>query len=315
MINIKSNKILYIFYGFALTSLVFAIYMCFSNNDRFSPFVSPFDLTAQKPFVYRVLPSLIISGLSQITGVAPIISAILVMYFSLLGFFFVYSLLVKKFLPNTNLFISLIFPAMGIIPFLIQSRHVYDFPILFLFTLAYYLLEKKEFGKYMVVFILASLTKETTLFLILFFALHLRNCGRKQLVKMLISQTLIYGMIRGTLMIIFHENPGSDIQFHFFEHINSFTSHPWAAGFLYASVLIIFVIAMTYKGEASNLIKDALLSVGVPIAILYLFFGVPFEIRVFLEVFPVISLLFTLKIITLFEKIRPTLNGVAGQDT
>ena len=71
---------------------------------------------------------------------------------------------------------------------------------------------------------------------------------------------------------------------------------------------------MTTRGSLSRFIKDAFLAVGIPIAILYILFGVPFEIRVFLEVFPVISILFTLKIIDLIVKIKSKTKRILDLD-
>ncbi|HCS39920.1 MAG TPA: hypothetical protein DIW44_10100 [Anaerolineaceae bacterium] len=314
MTKASLRNYLYILYVFVLTTLVFILYMYLSENDRFSPFVSTFDPAAQKPFVYRVLPSLIINAFSLLTGAAPTFSAILFMYFSLLSFFFTYASLVKLILPKVSPFLSMLFPAVGLIPFLIKSRHVYDFPILFLFTLAYYFLERKEFGKYLIIFLLASLTKETAIFLVLFFALHFRDLGRKQFFKIIISQVLIFGIIRGILMFVFRENPGGDVQFHFSDQVNSLYSHPAAAVLLLACIASIFLVGMTTRGSFSRFIKDAFLAVGIPIAILYLLFGVPFEIRVFLEVFPVISILFTLKIIDLIVKIKSKTKRILDLD-
>lgn len=298
------RKFLFILYLFVLTTLLFILYLHLSVNDRFSPFLSPFDQTAQRPFVYRVLPSLIIDFLSFLTGTPSTICAILLMYFSLLGFFAVYSLLVKLFIPKINLFFSLVFPAIGLIPFLIQSRHVYDFPLLLLYTFAYYLLEKREFGKYTVIFLLASLTKETALFLVLFFALHFRGLTKKQYFATLVRQALIFGLVRGILMIAFLDNPGSMVQYHFIDHIHSFFVHPFAAIGFYALIILIFVLGLTYRGTHASFIKDAFLAIGIPIAALYMFFGVPFEIRVFLELFPVIALLLSLKLVSFFGNTR-----------
>jgi hypothetical protein len=232
------------------------------------------------------------------------------MYFSLLGFFGVYSSLVKLITPNSNIFFSMLFPAIGLIPFLIQSRHIYDFPILFIYSLAYYLLEKKEFGKYLIIFLLASLTKETSIFLVLFFAIRFRDIERKQFFTILISQVLIFGIIRSILMIVFDSNPGNVVQFHFFEHINSLFNNPFTAVFQYICIIFIFVIGITLNGTNSRFIKDSLLAVGVPIVILYFLFGVPFEIRVFLEIFPVISLLFSIKIISLLGNTKSKLKRI-----
>ena len=192
--------------------------------------------------------------------------------------------------------------AIGLLPFLFRNRYIYDIPILFIFTLAIYLLAKNKIGNYLNLLIFAALTKETSIFLVFLFAIRCRKLPKQKYLFYLFLQLLIYGSIRVGLMLIFRNNPGSIVQYHFLDHIEGYLKNPMGGILLFAFLISIFCIGLTTIDEGNKILTEALLAVGCPILILYFLFGYPFEIRVFLEIYPVIALLMSLKIFPLAEK-------------
>jgi len=81
------NRLIFILFIFGLTTLVFSFYMYLSFNDHFSPVKLMLSYTLDRPIVYRVFPALVTNAITFLTKLPLSISAILVMYFSLLGFF------------------------------------------------------------------------------------------------------------------------------------------------------------------------------------------------------------------------------------
>lgn len=295
----KFNSILYIV---LLTTIVFIIYMVLSKDDHFSPIESILSQTNERPSVYRVLPALITYGLSFLTGLNLFACAILVMYFSLLGFFLVYSKLLNIFLSEYNYYLCMAISAIGILPFLFRNRYIYDFPILFIFTLAIYLMAHNKIGRFLVLFIFAALTKETSIVLVFLFAIHFRKLQKQKYFFYLLLQLLIYGMIRFGVMYIFRNNPGSIVQYHLWDHVDAYIKNPLGGIILLACMIGIFFIGLTNKRDDHKILNEALLTVGCPILVLYFIFGYPFEIRVFLEIFPVMALLVSSRIFQLTKK-------------
>jgi len=210
-------------------------------------------------------------------------------------------LLIKKYLPGSNSYLSLLLASFFLIPFLFQNRYIYDFPILFLFSLAFFLLSKNKYGSYLILFLFASLTKETSLFLIFFYTLRCKKLPKKKYLLILFVQLVIYGITRLTLLIIFRNNPGSIVHYYLVDHINVYLSNPVGALFLFLCIVGIIIFCFTDKSDNNGLYRDTIVTIGCPLLILYLLFGYPFEIRVFLEVFPIVSLCLTSKLMFLFK--------------
>ncbi len=295
----KTNSISNILYVSGLlitTAFIFGLYLLFASYNHFPEIEPIINGTGTRPFVYRVLPSLFVRFLSTTLQVSYDASAIIMMYVCLLAFAVTMNYLCMFFLPKQNHKIAVYFSLIGILPFLIYQRHIYDFPILFLTTLALYLLVSKNFKLYILIFALASLTKETSLFLILFFILHFRNLDKKFLFTWAGLQIVIYAIIRLTIMFIFRHNPGAGIEFHFTEHISTYIQHPWRTAILFSVIIFYIVSAFSLQGNNKEFIKDVLFAMGFPLLILYFISGIPFEVRLFIEIYPILFLAMVLRI-------------------
>jgi hypothetical protein len=190
----------------------------------------------------------------------------------------------------------------GLIPFLFEQRHLYDFPTLFLFTLALYYLAKNDLPKYILVFILVTLSKETSLFLVVFFAMQFRKMERRSFLAVVLIQIAIYVFIRGLLMDIYKNNPGRILEFHLYEHLNAYSQHPVYALILFSTIILIMSLGAFISMDKSNFVRNSLSAIGGPALLLYFFFGVPFEVRVFLETYPSIYLTVCLAIVFFIDR-------------
>ncbi|HSB03482.1 MAG TPA: hypothetical protein VLE49_22715, partial [Anaerolineales bacterium] len=168
---------------------------------------------------------------------------------------------------------------------------IYDFVTLFLFTLSFSLLAHHRLNPYLLAFSLACLSKETSLFLILFFAIHFRGLPKRQYATLLSTQMTIYLVFRLAIMWLFRNNPGDVMEFHFYDQIRAYQAHPWQT-LLFFLFIFSVVMLLVYQWKNKPLfLREAALSIGLPLGGLYIFFGMPYELRVFLEVYPTVYLL------------------------
>jgi len=89
------------------------------------------------------------------------------------------------------------------------SVYVYDFCHLFLFTLCLYLLYKRNWAWYIIVFTLGVLNKETAIMLALvFFFYYFSKLSKPLFYRLLAAQIIIFIAIKSILYLVFVNNPG-----------------------------------------------------------------------------------------------------------
>ena len=183
--------------------------------------------------------------------------------------------------------------ALSIMPLFFRFGYIYDFSGLFLFTLGLMLLSQKQFAWYLVVFALATLNKETSILLTAIFVFHYwKRLNRKQFLWIGILQLAIFVMIKGSLTYYFANNPGSFVQYHLSEHLLFFRIAP-VAFLVLSTVLGIGLVLLVIIGWKNKpiFIRNSTV-IFAPLFVLYIFFGFPLEIRVFLELLPILMILF-----------------------
>ncbi len=177
------------------------------------------------------------------------------------------------------------------LPFTVYFGYLYDLPQLFLFTFSLWLLYKKRWGWYLILFILTTLNKETSILLsVVFYIYYFKKLDKKIFYQLLLAQFSIYLFIRFSLIWVYRHNPGNIVYPTFFEHLNQYKTQPIL--FLLTLLLFFSVFLLTRKNWAkkNSFLKSATI---VPLLILPLYFfgGMPMEFRVFLEVLPILGIL------------------------
>ncbi len=275
----------------AFTTLVFGFYIYTALTVDHLEALQPYmDWTAARPFVYRVFTTVAIQIVTSVFFLSPEASSLVVSFLSLLGFAWAFWYLAIRFVPEQRAQQLTLAAPLALCPFFLVQRHIYDFPTLLLFTLALALLAHEKMGWYLVVLVLASFCKETSALLILFFAFHFR--GRiKNYFRLLLAQIFIFGMIRVGLMWTFRNNVGQDLEFHLQDHIYFYSTNPEFSLLLFGFVFFL-VGAVIYRWNAKpKFLRDAVITIALPLLVLFFFFGFPFELRIFFEAFPMLVLL------------------------
>ena len=217
------------------------------------------------------------------------------MYLSLIGFVIsVWNLLLDLGYPPILRQAVPVLLLLGSMLFM-QYGYIYDFTTLFLFSLGCLLMQRRQWIGYLFVFACATLNKETAIFLCVIFGLSfLRRMPRRKFILLVGSQLVVYGLLQGAIRYAFRDSPGRilpdglpgqmlalhDLVFH--KPVLLLCSILW---------LLIMAALILYRWSDKPVILRTAPAVLVFLLGLYLVGGVPSEIRVFLEVYPMMALL------------------------
>ena len=173
--------------------------------------------------------------------------------------------------------------------------YMYDFTVLFLFTLGLWLMYRRAWIAYLLVFALGTLNKETTLFLVLIFALYYwHRLPRRRLWSLTAAQLGIFALIQGALRYRFRNNPGATVEWHLPDQIATyqgiFMHAPWwMAASLVGLALIALAVIRSWK-QKPEFLRVALTPLPF-FVVLMLLWGYPLEGRAAMEMLPVLALL------------------------
>jgi hypothetical protein len=274
----------------AFTTIIFGFYIYTTLYVHRLEALQPYlDWSVPRPFVYRALTTLAIQGVSAGFSISPELASLAISYLALLGFAWAFWYLAIRFLPTRRAQQMTLLAPLTLCPLFLVQRQIYDFPTLFLFTLALALLAHEKFFGYLLLLPLVCLTKETALLLIFFFAFHFRAWTRQYAI-LLGVQLWTYAATRFSLMWIFRNSAGSDLEFHLIDQIHFYSANPAFALLLLGFVVAVIALAAYQFSAKPKFLRDAVLTIGIPLAVLFIFFGFPFELRVFFEAHPALLL-------------------------
>ena len=226
--------------------------------------------------------------------------ALALLFLSLLGFVYALRYLLTGVFRAPHAFSDLVplLAVLGLVPFftvvpVFNPGYLYDFSTLLLFTLGLGLMVRAKWRAYLLIFVLGCLNKETAILLTLVFAVHFyRNprIDRTRFAGILSLQIVVFAGIRLLVTWLFKENPGSLMEFHLHRHWDVFKRYPllvMASTLLW--ILIAFLMFYKWKEKPNFLLHGTLII--IPLFILYMGWGWPYELRVFYEVYPIVILL------------------------
>ncbi len=247
------HKTFYYFLTALIAGCVLIIFVIFPgiNDDKPSKFGDMIYGKASKPFVYRVLLPATVRVLS-----APVpqtlrntisnkiednISlnklfkklkwekelaveysfAMLIMFLSLWGFSIAVRCLFILFYNTSSWFADSVsvLALLGLPTMFQYTSFIYDFPLLLLYTLGLIFLYKQDWKKFLIIFLVGCINKETTILLTLVFYIYYKTSLKKELFnKLLIAQFAIFILVKSLLYLVFKNNPGTFIEFHLIDH-------------------------------------------------------------------------------------------------
>lgn len=212
------------------------------------------------------------------------------------GFAFSYALilyaLAKNLLPQERLG-ALVVPVISLlmVSAINYNMRLYDFSTLFLMTGCYYFLVKQAWWRFLCCFALALLNKESTVFIMVLYAVWARDkMSRRAYVFFGVAQLALAVLIKGIIQWSFRNNPGVFLEFNWRLQMDYFLNPLWPHN--YVSILA-FVLMLLYGWKNKPIfLKQAVLML-FPMSVAFFFVGYPGEFRVFYDIFPIFALLIT----------------------
>jgi len=221
--------------------------------------------------------------------------ALLVMFLSLLGFFWSLRYLFRSLYRAHVIYADIVSVAALIaLPYCFKYySHLYDFPTLFLFTLGLGLMCNKKWSLYMIAFILGCVNKETAILLTLLCAVHYnrQRMEKSSLNKLIILQVLIFLLIKATLTAIFIHNSGTVVEFHLFDHnLQLFKLYPAKTIALWLGIAaVVMILLFHHWSDKPKFLRDGIW-ICLPLLCCIFLFGFADELRDYYEIYPIIFL-------------------------
>lgn len=304
------------------TTLIFSSYLSINtiNSTNVGGFVDLLKGTAERPYIYRVLPPLLakmgahilpkpftsmlidlpqqnvwakaLQNLSAGKYYAEAFCVLTLMYLALAGFMLAEKLLLEKLgYPLTWQYV--LPPAMAVLslPFSVYFAYVYDLPQMFLFAVSVFLLFQKQWAAYIIILAITTLNKETSFCLILIFTLYYFNrLPRRSYYTLLTLQLATFLSLRAIIMYIYRDNPGGAIKFSLNDHFQQYIAYPPALVFTILFFgLMIFLIFKDWERKPIFL-RYASLTFFLVMGLFFIG-GMPMEFRIFLDVYPVFGVM------------------------
>ncbi|RPI93357.1 MAG: hypothetical protein EHM40_10115 [Chloroflexi bacterium] len=247
-----------------------------------------------RPFVYRLLVPSLARVLEKLTGIPAVPCMIFLVVLSSVGLF--YSLLYLYTAFSAHREPAGMFAFVGCeltFMWILIGVKVYDIATAMFFALALALLARRKFNSYYVLFLIASLNRETTFLLTLFFSVYFFNrMPRRHYFFGLLYQGLAYTVVKITTMILYRDVPGTVLSLNPVGVLRGYVDQPvWFAVLLFVFFCLFLVIAIWQWNAKPGFLRAAFITLFPALLLLHILMGYPYEIRVFAEVFPVLLML------------------------
>lgn len=207
--------------------------------------------------------------------------------------------MIQRLNPALADLVGVVFPVTTIL--FAKFGKIYDSPALALFTLAIAIMvaissgqDNRSLSRWMIylgIFTLTGINKETAILLIIpFLLLFWRRMPFARFYLLLVAQLAIYLVIKIGLAWLFYLNDGGIFEIHLFYTLYTWSTHPGNLAACLAMFLLLGVWIFRNWRQKPLAMRQAMLILP-PMVFLWFFLGMPYELRVFLELWPVVFLL------------------------
>lgn len=247
-----------------------------------------------RPYVYRVLVPFLSRALEWLTGIDAVYCMIFLVVLSSIGLFYSLKYLYTAFSIDDKYADMFAFIGCELtFALILIGVKVYDIATVMFFAFSLGLLARGKFNNYYMLFFIASLNRETTFLLTVFFLVYFFNrLPRQQYFFGVLYQGFAYIAVKIMLITFYADVPGAVLYLNPVGVMQGYMDKP--VGFALA-LLVFFstflVIAIRRWNEKPVFLRVAFLTIFPIQLILHILMGYPYEIRVFAEAFPVLLLL------------------------
>lgn len=248
------------------------------------------NMTASKPFIYRILTFVVLRVLASVIPVQ--VGMWFIACSSLLTAMVTVYTTARQYVGKAGLFAPLLLlVAVVVLWFGFTPHMLYDMPQLALFSLAYLAMLRNR-KSYFFVFALACFNKETAALLTIgYAALHWRRMAAGPYMVSIALQVAIWRFVRITVVYLFRDNPGTDMMIRMYMHLRAITRLPGVVAiYLLLAAGVIAVMAHRWLEKPLG-VRRMLVATAPLLMALYIVGGYPFEFRVFYELVPLVVVL------------------------
>jgi hypothetical protein len=267
-----------------------------------------------RPFVYRLLVPSLARVLEKLTGIPAVPCMIFLVVLSSVGLFYSLRYLYTAF--STHRESAGMFAFVGCeltFMWILIGVKVYDIATVMFFALALALLAREKFNSYYVLFFIASINRETTFLLTLFFMVYFFNrLPFRQYFFGLVYQGCAYLAIKIVVMAAYASSPGTPISWRPMEVLKGYVDDPESFAVLLFLFFCAFLVPALWRwNEKPEFLRVAFLTLFPVLLALHILMGYSYEIRVFAEMFPVLLMLCAWSIPAIgYRSARAQLQGI-----
>jgi len=247
--------------------------------------------TAERPFVYRQLAPLLIRAIMAATGVGLELAATWLIVASFVGWLLALRWLADALFEPAGASWAAVIAAGPVGLLFVSGGYIYDPVTLALFTLALALLAHRHWMAYLVLFPALVLCRETAILLVpvwLLWGWDHAESGRYR--RGLAWQVVIFVSVKNALAQIYAGSAGQALEFNLPAHLAFLLQYP-LPNILALSVYGAGLAAALWRWKTQPPFLQAAAVMLPAMFLAYWLLGYPGEIRVFLEVYPVLYLL------------------------
>ncbi len=220
----------------------------------------------------------------------PLLVVTLISYAALVGYFAcMWTLAGDLFRSLSVQVLAVSFAALSLPPFCAKYGYIYDFPVLFFTAFLTLMLVRERWRTFCIVLAIATLNKETTIYLIAVYFLYARTrlSKREYLVYGLV-QTVLFAVVKIGVNVLYASQRGVMMDYGFYRHIDTGVDGYSVYTLLgFAACVGLF----GYRWEEKPVILKQWLGL-LPVAVLvWVLLGNRNEYRIFYEMFPALTLL------------------------
>jgi hypothetical protein len=176
---------------------------------------------------------------------------------------------------------------LGLPPFFVSSSYIYDPTTLLLFTAAALFLARGEMRRFVVIFCLACVNKETAIVLIPWAAaVSWKKYPRARYWGLMAALVAVYAIVKLCIGFAFRNSPGSFVESHFVDSNLKTLAEGWGFSDLLAGLVIVALVSYRWRSKAFFL-RVGLAATAVPLVLMGLAVGCVAEWRAYYEVYPI----------------------------
>jgi hypothetical protein len=248
----------------------------------------------ERPYVYRMLIPFLSRMLEFLIGVSAVYWMILLVVASAVGLYFSLKYLYSTFESNNERtsIISFIICEILFIIILLTFPHIYDISTAMFFAFALALLARGKLTTYLILFPLATLNRETTFLLTVFWLIYFsKRIPVHWLFYGAVYQAIVYVVIRLAMTSAFAHLPGNSFDWQPMRNLEKFLASPLTTCLLLSALGIILYMVIAGWSQKPLFLRIAFLTLFPMQVFLHLTLGGAWELRVYAESLPVIFLL------------------------